>query len=672
MRKLHAAAFGVLFLLPVPSRAAAADPGFPFVDVNHDGLFSAADGDIGISTGVDILALILNDGSFDARVAEDSYVPPAAPASLVVPKSVTFRRCGLLPSLILHADQDLSFFSRGTLSAPNASIDLSAGRHARADGASLSAPGPIDLMAGFFGESDPGDLTAVGASLTSSTGAVSLTANQRILGDGLLISALDDVDIENFGPSPMMLRGARLRSRAGSIAVEAAEFDGSSDDLLVDLSSAALSGPLEITVETHRHRIRAAGARVASQSGAMIVFDSAGGQLDLPGARIRGASTIDLWTWVEDDNARRLSEIDVSGGIVTTGRDPAGAIAFDNGGCGGSTGGPARTRAAGAVIQSSFDAELETVSKTGDSAADFRNATLSIRQAKGATRKGDLRVEMEDGGFSMRTGTIDATGARVSDPQPPTFYAASVIGDPTPKMPDLAFVGEGIGATTIAGGKVQVDWHIANWGPAATPGPVSVRFVFSRGDGSSDTFLGQEIVAESLAGYGGEWSGSNAYPLPTGLSTGTYSIRGVVDPDGMINELNEENNQRSRNLLVGPNLVAASVSAARTATRTYQIPNTVRNDGPIGSPLFQIFFYLSADGGLSTDDWFLGTRTVVGGLAAGAADTATSALAAGAGVPAGTYRVIMAVDKTPFSPGIVPETNERDNVLASPGTVTVP
>jgi hypothetical protein len=94
--------------------APVADPGFTFVDVDGDGLYSPKI-DIGFKSTrvVDVDAIIATDGSFDTQVTKGAYHAPCYRASLVVPASVTV---SALTSLNLKAG--LNVIVHGTLNAP--------------------------------------------------------------------------------------------------------------------------------------------------------------------------------------------------------------------------------------------------------------------------------------------------------------------------------------------------------------------------------------------------------------------------------------------------------------------------------------------------------------------------------------------------------------------------
>lgn len=69
------------FSSPVLADPGVADPGFSYVDMNNDGLYSAAAGD------VDVEALITNDGQFNTQQNEGFYQAPCWAVSLVIPRS---------------------------------------------------------------------------------------------------------------------------------------------------------------------------------------------------------------------------------------------------------------------------------------------------------------------------------------------------------------------------------------------------------------------------------------------------------------------------------------------------------------------------------------------------------------------------------------------------------
>lgn len=680
--------------LPTPG-----DPGFPFVDVNGDGLFQGPDGDIGKGTGVDILALILNDGSFDTALAEGGYKPPASPASLVVPKSVSVSS-KTLAGLELQAGLDLAFSGQASLPRGDQGIDLTAGRHLRADGARLSSPGSVYLEAGAAGTgdaSDPGSLSAAGAAFSSRAEGVTLVSAQEVLADGLAASAggtYGDVSIENRGPSRISLRNAKLASKLGAVTVDcgySVEDDGPGGDLsdgfLVDVTGATLAGHTEAIIETHGQRVKGAGLKMSAKWSAKqgvegeVLVDSAGGMIDIPGAQLTGASSITLWTWVEDEDARRESLINVAGGRLQTAGDPGAAIDLDAGGCGGGDGlgGVSRILADGAAIQSAFAADISGGSSEGPGFIDVHGSTLRIAQNKGATEPGDLDVMVSDDDLGPKPSVIDATGAVVADPQLPTFFAETVIGDPTPKKPDLHFAGyPGLSAKGLAlDGDLQVDWTIANQGPADTAGPATLKLVFSA-DGildAADPTLGTESSPGPLPAYNGTtWTGSKVYRVPGGFPANTPRwVFAILDPANAADELNESDNQAGAGfqIKVLPDLVPTAISAVRAGTGRYDVTDSIKNAGRAGAAGFYVRYFLTA--GPSSPRYQIGWRRI-DGLASGASGTATTACNAALFnsplPPAGAYRVLVEADRG--TPEEVPEMDETNNALLSTGTVAFP
>ena len=134
-----------------------ADPGFAFVDVNGDGLYSP-NVDIGLasSPSVDVNALIMADGTFDTQKAKTvggtTYKPPKKPAGLVIPASQSFV---LAVPLHLRASADL--IVHGALQAPVIVLEAGArdkhsneeDHYSKSHGVSTggaTAPGGIGLL----------------------------------------------------------------------------------------------------------------------------------------------------------------------------------------------------------------------------------------------------------------------------------------------------------------------------------------------------------------------------------------------------------------------------------------------------------------------------------------------------------------------------------------------
>jgi len=114
---------------------------------------------------------------------------------------------------------------------------------------------------------------------------------------------------------------------------------------------------------------------------------------------------------------------------------------------------------------------------------------------------------------------------------------------------------------------------------------------------------------------------------------------------------------------VTPN--AASVNAGNTLS----ITDTVSNQGTSAAGSFIIAYRLSTNTiSGDTDDVAIATTWLVGSLAGGTSNVATTALAIPAATPAGNYYVCAVADGA----AAIIETNEANNALCSPSTVAVP
>ncbi|MEW6682909.1 MAG: S8 family serine peptidase [Nitrospirota bacterium] len=114
---------------------------------------------------------------------------------------------------------------------------------------------------------------------------------------------------------------------------------------------------------------------------------------------------------------------------------------------------------------------------------------------------------------------------------------------------------------------------------------------------------------------------------------------------------------------VTPN--AASVNAGSTLS----VSDTTFNQGTSAAGSFTIAYHLSTNTSSGDgDDIAIATTRAVGSLGGGASNVASTALAISGGTPAGNYYVCAIADAA----SAVIETNEANNALCSPSTVTVP
>lgn len=178
----------LLALVPVFGRAddGVADPGFCYVDVNNNRLFSATDNDI----PVDLQALLPPDGSFNTQVSKGDYIAPRTRASLIIPES---QQLILSEPVNIAAGWDLVI--HGRLDAP--SIVLSAHNLLDADAAQLTANAAEITMSGRKGVSvadatlvAPTDLTVTAqrGPITMPGSGVDCGGSMTIEADGTLVA----------------------------------------------------------------------------------------------------------------------------------------------------------------------------------------------------------------------------------------------------------------------------------------------------------------------------------------------------------------------------------------------------------------------------------------------------------------------------------------------------
>src|SRR5579871_1979314 len=154
-----------------------ADPGFAYVDVNNDGMYSASDGDIQVP------ASLLQAGSFDTSSSKKGYKPPSKPASLVIPASQTLSLTG---TLTLKADVNLSVF--GNLSA--SSITLKAAKNTDVTASVLTVADKLTVDATCDAILSGATITATNATSTVSvTAGNNVIGNQAIVGGNTLVAA---------------------------------------------------------------------------------------------------------------------------------------------------------------------------------------------------------------------------------------------------------------------------------------------------------------------------------------------------------------------------------------------------------------------------------------------------------------------------------------------------
>jgi len=596
----------ILLLVVVSGHAAAqtsqgrADPGFPYVDANHDAAFDPADGDIGAETGVDLLAL-METGTFDACEPAGNYVPPEAPASLVIPRSVRLH-VQTLDTLELGACANLTFLGKAHVA--RGSLSLWAGWRLVADGSSLLARDDVALSAGDDApDAANGGLSAASARVRSKKGYVSLYASHEIAIPAIDVKAPEGLEIDNES-GRIGAAQARLTSKGGNIDLFSGDApEGSAGDVVVDLRDARLKA-LGISVASETG-ILAADARVDATEDE-ILLDSAGGLVAMDRVRMTKASDIAIWTWSEPENAIQGARIEANGARLRA-RDAS--IEFDAGNCGGTREGPAEIIAQGMSLVAEGDADLSVTSRTHVGIIDVRDAQLVVREG---SFPADLLVAIWDDHPEPRESTIDARGVRVRDPMLPTFLAEIVLGDPTPIVPDLAFAPNGLVPARLSDSELRVDWTIVNQGPGDAAAGTQIVFFWSLDAAldEADVELGRVAVETALPGRTGRAEGFVELAAPA--DDAIFYVIGVLDPDDDVEELNEQNNL----VAVRPpapdlSFAGRALFVSLVAGTDAQVDWTVSNGGDLDAPAgVEIDFFLSADRTLDETDLLLRTVTL--------------------------------------------------------------
>ena len=237
--------------------------------------------------------------------------------------------------------------------------------------------------------------------------------------------------------------------------------------------------------------------------------------------------------------------------------------------------------------------------------------------------------------------------------------------------PDLSMTAMELPPSGAVGRPFLARFTIRNAGPAPA-GVFTVKFYLS-----TDTVLdGADILLATRNG-GGLGAGASRTEavnlnLPADLAPGMYFVIAVTDALDQYAEMDETNNIKVSDAMpvvaYRPDLRMSRVTIPATGAigRPLAITSIVRNAGPAPAGPSTVRFYLSSDGQLDAGDVLLGTRTV-GGLAAGAMNSAVTSLVIPADTVPGPYRVIAVADALEQQV----ELDELNNALASDTTVTL-
>ncbi|MGE5280409.1 MAG: CARDB domain-containing protein [Deltaproteobacteria bacterium] len=242
-------------------------------------------------------------------------------------------------------------------------------------------------------------------------------------------------------------------------------------------------------------------------------------------------------------------------------------------------------------------------------------------------------------------------------------------------LPDLVLTALSTpAANLLPGDAFAVSCTVGNQG-TATAGAFDVVFHLSRDaafGGGDDIALPAAFSLQSL-NAGKERSKTLTFTVAAGTPPGTYHVCGRADGNNAVLEENESNNDRATDTVItiasaagAPDLAMTALSGPASAARgeTVVLHNSVINEGTGAAGGFYVGLYLSAKPGVKASDKRIGQR-YVGGLAAGASDTADSPVTLPDHMGRGTYYFGAIADDT----AVVEESDENNNALTGNSVV---
>ncbi|MFY9558608.1 MAG: CARDB domain-containing protein [Terriglobales bacterium] len=252
-------------------------------------------------------------------------------------------------------------------------------------------------------------------------------------------------------------------------------------------------------------------------------------------------------------------------------------------------------------------------------------------------------------------------------------HGRSVWDIVVPDLPDLTETSvSNPPATVLDGGSFSVTDTVRNIGSGAAAASTTRYYLSTTpSKGGAHRLTGSRAVP-SLAS-GATSSGTVTVTVSAGTAAGTYFLLACADDTHVVRETKESNNCKASATQVtvsGPDLVETNVSnPPPTVTRggTFSVTDTVLNQGTAAAGVSVTRYYLSLDKAQNAGDKLLtGTRSVPA-LAASASSSGTATVTVPANTNTGVYYLLACADDTK----IVTESNEKNNCLASGGTVTV-
>jgi len=230
-------------------------------------------------------------------------------------------------------------------------------------------------------------------------------------------------------------------------------------------------------------------------------------------------------------------------------------------------------------------------------------------------------------------------------------------------------------AAVAAGYTLSVTDTVTNQGTASADSSFMIAYSLSSnttyGDGDDVTITTTRVVGP--LGAGGNDTATTDLLIPSSTAPGTYHVCAKADSTSALAESNADNNtlcSTATVVIARPDLVMTAVTPNAGSVApggTLSVTDTVQNQGsaPNGGS-FAIGYSLSPDTTYGNgDDIAITTTRVVGVVAAGGSNTATTNLLIPVSAPLGTYHVCAKAD----SGNTVSESNETNNSLCSTLTV---
>ena len=293
--------------------------------------------------------------------------------------------------------------------------------------------------------------------------------------------------------------------------------------------------------------------------------------------------------------------------------------------------------------------------------------------------QGAYPVPAEAGGGTRYVGLLvdHASVVIEEDETNNALLAAGALVVTIPPLPDMRPTALSVSPSALEEGEtVTIVERVINEGTALV-GSFRVGVYLSSNPviATSDVLLGSRVV-DGLA-IGDSSEAQSEYPLPVGVSAGSWYVGVIVDDLSEWVELQEGDNSLLSPTLIDvttapdphPDLVVEALSTSNNRVLLggiLQVLSTVRNEGDLSAPTFQLGLYLSDDAEVTTEDRLIGQRTIFSlGVGFGSAQSFPYTLPTD--LPVGFYHLGAIADYLQA----VAENDEDNNVLVASGRVEI-